>query len=130
MTRDIINALVATTCDGYTDARLQIWESKGDQEGLIDHPNGDYWALYTATGLRSEVIDYLHDYTMVVTLLEKHFIAFQWNPCDRSLGYLQKRIGQQPEWKWVFGSIPLENGAFCLAGCLALLKSHNVEIPA
>lgn len=68
---------------------------------------------------------YLEDDSAVIELLEKEFIAFQWNPYDRCFSYLQKNTGRMPDWKHVFASVPLECGAFSRAGCYALLRANN-----
>lgn len=122
---DEINAQIAITCDGYAAARRQYWKEVNE---LADHPNGDYYATYIKTGLRCEVPDYTHRLDRTMPLLEKAFVAFQWNPGDRCFSYLGKVVSVPTNWKSTFGAIPLDQGAFCRAACKALLLHYGVQL--
>ena len=129
-TKAQINAAVAEKVAGWQDIQPQIQLNLPESFRPDLHCNLDGMPPGTdPNGPRSKVPDYLHDANAVIALLEKTFCTFWWVANHRSFTgrMLHKHDAGYDDFH-TFGSIPLEDGAFCRAACIALLRANGVIV--
>lgn len=99
---------------------------------MTPHNDCGYWAnpLHSRTPrFWYSGADYLHDTTTVLALLEKTFCTFWWVAKDRAFTgrKLHENDAGYDDYH-TFGSIPLEDGAFCRAAIIALLRANGIIV--